>query len=200
VRHPAHLNQALHGCSIAEWKLKAPAASRAPTGLLRNDQTDPCLAEINNVHPHGRGETTGMSETGPGRSTGATPRSGTVVLHQWSCHQVVGAWYHLDLMQQVAAHGDSKHLSHRGLKSPTADGNCADAGPNGPVIRSGGETCSPQNIDHCHPREGTRGVKTLRDERRRLLALEGEKLKIGTTLRPEAHEPCGVALKPLLVA
>ena len=29
--------------------------------------------------------------------------------------------------------------------------------------------------------------------------MEGEELKVGTTLRPEAHEPRGVALKPLLV-
>jgi len=99
MRHPAHLNQARHGRSVAEGEVEEPAASSAPTGLLRNDQTDPCLAEINNVHPYGRGETTGMSETGPGRSTGAAPRSGTVVLHQWSCHQVVGAWFRLDLMQ-----------------------------------------------------------------------------------------------------
>ena len=99
-------------------------------------------------------------------------------------------------MQQVATDCDRKHLRHRGLKSPTADGNCADACPNGPVPRSGGETSSPQNIDHCHPREGTRGVKTIRDERWRLLALQGEELKIGRTLRPKTRQPCGVALKP----
>ena len=103
-------------------------------------------------------------------------------------------------MQQVSADGDGKHLSHRGLKSPTADGNSADAGPDGPVVRNSGESSSPQNIDHCHPCERTRGVKTIRDERWRLLALEGEELKVGTTLRPEAHEPRGVALKPPLVA
>jgi len=200
VRHPAHLNQALHGCSIAEWKLKAPAASRAPTGLLRNDQTDPCLAEINNVHPHGRGETTGMSETGRGRSTGATPRSGTVVLHERSCHQVVGAWYRLDLMQQVAAHGDSKHLSHSSLKGAATDWDSADTSPDGSLVRSSWETCSPQDVDHCHPGERARGVKTLRDKRRRLLALEGKELEVGTTLRPKTDEPRGVALKPLLVA
>ena len=123
-----------------------------------------------------------------------------MVLHKWSCHQVVGAWFRLDLMQEVAADGDGKHLSHRGLKSPTANRNSADAGPDGPVVRNSGKSCSPPNINHCHPREGTRGVKPLRDERRRLLALEGEELKVGTTLRAEAHETSGVALKPLLVA
>jgi hypothetical protein len=167
---------------------------------LRNDQTDPCLAEINNVHPYGRGATTGMSETSLGRSTDTAPRSGTVVFHERSCHQVVGAWFRLDLMQQVTADGDSKHLSHRGLKSPTANGNSADASSHSSLVRSNGETYSPQDVDHCHPGERAGGVKPLRDERRRLLALEGEELKVGTTLRPEAHETRGIALKPLLIA
>jgi hypothetical protein len=111
----------------------------------------------------------------------------------------MGAWFRLDLMQEVSADGDGKHLSHRGLKSPTANGNSADASSHSSLVRSSGETYSPQDIDHCHPGERAGGVKTLRDERWRLLALEGEELKVGTTLRPKTHEPCGVALKPLLV-
>ena len=112
----------------------------------------------------------------------------------------MGAWFCLDLMQKVAADGDGKHLSHRGLKSPTANGNSADASSHSSLVRSSWETYSPQDIDHCHPSERAGGVKPLRDERRRLLALKGEELKVGTTLRPEAHETRGIALKPLLVA
>jgi hypothetical protein len=103
-------------------------------------------------------------------------------------------------MQQVAADGDSKHLSHRGLKSPTANGNSADASANGPMVRNRWEAYSSQDINHRNPCEGTRGVKTLRDEGWRLLALQGEELKVGTTLRPKTDEPRGVALKPMTVA
>ena len=112
----------------------------------------------------------------------------------------MGAWFRLDLMQEVSADGDGKHLSHRGLKSPTADGNSADASSHSSLVRSSGETYSPQDIDHCHPGERAGGVKPLRDERRRLLALQGEELKVGTALRPKPNEAGWVALKPLLVA
>ena len=91
-------------------------------------------------------------------------------------------------MQQVAAHGDRKHLSHSGLKGAATNCDSANTSPDGSLVRSSGETRSPQDVDHCHPREGPRGVETLRDEGWRLLALEGEELKIGTTLRPEAHK------------
>jgi len=106
----------------------------------------------------------------------------------------------MDLLQEVAADGDGKHLSHRGLKSPTANGNSADASSHSSLVRSSGETYSPQDIDHCHPSERAGGVKPLRDEGWRLSALEGEELKVGTTLRAEAHKTRGVALKPLLIA
>ena len=103
-------------------------------------------------------------------------------------------------MQQVTADGDSKHLSHRGLKSPTANRNRADASSHSSLVRSSWETCSPQDVDNCHPGERASGVKPLRDEGWRLLALEGEELKVGTTLRPKAHETRGIAIKPLLIA
>ena len=111
----------------------------------------------------------------------------------------MGAWFRPDLMQEVSADGDGKHLSHRGLKSPTADGNSSDASPNGPVVWSSGETYSPQDVDHSNPRERAGGVKTLRNEGGRLLALQSEELKIGRTLRPKTHETCWVAVEPLQV-
>ena len=123
-----------------------------------------------------------------------------MILHVWSCHQVMGAWFRLDLMQQVATDGNGKHLSHRGLKSPTANGDSSDASSHSSLVRSSGETYSPQDVDHSNPRERAGGVKTLRNEGGRLLALQSEELKVGTTLRPEAHETRGVALKPLLIA
>ena len=122
-----------------------------------------------------------------------------MILHVWSCHQVIGAWFRLDLMQEVTADGDGKHLGHRGLKSPTANGDSSDASSHSSLVRSSGETYSPQDVDHSNPRERAGGVKTLRNEGGRLLALQSEELKVGRTLRPKTHETCWVAVEPLQV-
>jgi hypothetical protein len=68
------------------------------------------------------------------------------------------------------------------------------------MVRNSWEAYSSKDINHRNPCEGTRGVKPLRDEGWRLLALQGEELKVGTTLRSKPNEAGGVALKPLLVA